>query len=109
MEVILICWGKTAAPRTMCLRGRDGEPRKKVGVTIGGSFAIFQSIAVCSEEFQPAQHSCIVFANFGEVLERFVISVDVEVEAPQIPTKTFDAPNDATCFEVERCPMALRY
>ena len=66
-EVILICWGKTAAPRTMCLRGRDGEPRKKVGVTIGGPSDIFQSIAVHGEERKPAQHTGVVFANLGEV------------------------------------------
>ena len=85
-EIVLVRRGETAAPRTIFLLGQDGKPRKKVGVTIGGPFAIFQSIAVCSEELKPAQYTCGVFANLGEVLERFVISVDVEMEAPQLPT-----------------------
>ena len=61
--------GKAIGSGAIEVSGWLWEPRKEVGITIGGAFAVFQSVAVGGEEFQPALHASIVLADIGDVFE----------------------------------------
>ena len=45
-----------------------------------------------------------MFANPGNVLERFVVGVDAEIGGPEVTAETFDGPNDAPIFKVKGGP-----
>ena len=77
------------------------EAGKEVVTAIGRAFAVLQSIGVGEEELQPALNASIVFADLGDILERFVVGADQELGGQEVVTEAFDGPDDATGFEVE--------
>ena len=45
-----------------------------------------------------------MFANLGNVLQRFVVGVDTEIGGPEVAAGTFDGPNNVPSFKVEGGP-----
>ena len=78
-----------------------GKAGEEVGVAVGQTIAVFQRVGVGGEEFKPALNAGVVFANLGNVLERFVVGVDAEIGGAEVATETFDGSNDGPSFKVE--------
>ena len=83
------------------------EAGKEVGVAVGRAFPVLQGVGVCGEELQPALYTGVVFADLGDVLQRFMVGVDEELGRPKMASEALDGPDDATGFEVEGGPCSL--
>lgn len=81
------------------------ETGKKVDIAIGRTpYDTPNSRTVCREDLQPALKASVSLADFGDILERFVVGVDQELGGHEVTAETFDGPDDATGFEVEESP-----
>lgn len=74
---------------------------EEIGIAVGRAFTAFQDVRIGELGFQPALDAGVVFANLGDVDERFVVREDTELGRPKVAAETLDGPNDADSFQVE--------
>ena len=72
-DAFLVGRSDTDGAVAMVLRRRYGKAGQEVGVPVGTSFAIFQSVVVRSEEFQPLLYPQVVFCDLVEAFKRLVV------------------------------------
>ena len=52
-EIVIIRRSKATAPRAIRLSSRDGKPRQKIGIAVGGTLAILQGVVARGEKLKP--------------------------------------------------------
>ena len=57
---------------------------KEIGVTIGRAFSLVQRVDGRGEELQPSMDAGVVLAYLGDVLERLVVRVYVELDGSRV-------------------------
>lgn len=91
----------TSTSDTVSLIGRLRQTREKIRVTTCGASTIHEGAVILGKNFQQTLCAWVMFANFPDVFESFVIRKNENKCQPQIPDKTFNALKDTSCINIE--------
>ena len=94
-------------PLRSCSEAGSWRTGQEIGISVGSSLAVLEGVVERGENVEPPLDAGIVVYHFPNALERLVIKKDAKIRAPKVASKTFDDPNNAASFQVERGPVPL--
>ena len=99
--------GEPARSTAIVFRGRLWQTGQEIGISVGDSLTVLEGVVESGEELEAPLDPRIVVGHFADAFERLVIRKDAKLRAPEVTSKTFDGPDKATSFRVERSPVPL--